>query len=342
MACNVYLTFFHKYNAQQLRKLEWKYIMFCYGGPLVPSFVYFFISNPERGRIYGSATLWCWVSIKWDFLRIAVFYGPVWLMIVIIFSIYIYAGKEIFQKRSQLRSFNVPPPFPILENPFVSCKTTEIKITSELADLPTLNASQISFKMDPNGRIQSTQGYDQYSVTIETTPRPGPARPTASAASSHDTTYHHRTAAMEANTAAWSYTKCALLFFASLLITWVPSTVNRVYSLAHPEVVSFPLNYASALVLPLQGWWNFVVYVTTSFPATKALLRKMAGLILHKDFSAPHVRARGVRTYPVAEGLKKEGDNLSGTDSCADSMTGFVRSSQNYAPMDQKHYPLSP
>jgi hypothetical protein len=115
-----------------------------------------------------------------------------------------------------------------------------------------------------------------------------------------------------------------------------------VYSLAHPEVVSFPLNYASALVLPLQGWWNFVVYVTTSFPATKALLRKIAGLILHKDFSAPHVRARGVRTYPVAEGLKKEGDNLSGTDSRADSMTGFVRSSQNYAPMDQKHYPLSP
>lgn len=166
------------------------------------------------------------MSIRWDFLRIAVFYGPVWLMIVIIFSIYIYAGKEIFQKRSQLRSFNVPPPFPILENPFVSCKTTEIKITSELADLPTLNASQISFKMDPNGRIQSTQGYDQYSVTIETTPRPSPARPTASAASSHDTTYHHRTAAMEANTAAWSYTKCALLFFASLLITWVRRTLT--------------------------------------------------------------------------------------------------------------------
>ena len=57
MACNVYLTFFHKYNAQQLRSLEWKYIMLCYGCPLIPAFVYLFIDSPDKGKIYGSATV---------------------------------------------------------------------------------------------------------------------------------------------------------------------------------------------------------------------------------------------------------------------------------------------
>lgn len=55
MAFNVYLTFFRKYNSDQLRRLEWKYIVLCYGLPLMPAFTYFFIKSPSRGKIYGSA-----------------------------------------------------------------------------------------------------------------------------------------------------------------------------------------------------------------------------------------------------------------------------------------------
>jgi hypothetical protein len=57
MACNVYLTFFKKYNAQQLRALEWKYMIFCYGVPFIPAFTYFFIQTPGRGKVYGSASV---------------------------------------------------------------------------------------------------------------------------------------------------------------------------------------------------------------------------------------------------------------------------------------------
>lgn len=57
MACNVYLTFFHNYGAQQLRTLEWKYFLFCYGTPFVPAFVYFFIHTSSRGSVYGSAVV---------------------------------------------------------------------------------------------------------------------------------------------------------------------------------------------------------------------------------------------------------------------------------------------
>lgn len=57
MACNVYLTFFHKYNSEQLRQIEWKYVVCCYGLPFIPSFIYFFIHTQARGWVYGSATV---------------------------------------------------------------------------------------------------------------------------------------------------------------------------------------------------------------------------------------------------------------------------------------------
>ena len=57
MACNVYLTFFRKYDAKQLRLLEWRYILLCYGIPFVPAFVYFFVRSDSRGRVYGSAVV---------------------------------------------------------------------------------------------------------------------------------------------------------------------------------------------------------------------------------------------------------------------------------------------
>jgi hypothetical protein len=39
MALNVYLTFFHKYSISDLRNLELKYILFCYGLPFILTLV---------------------------------------------------------------------------------------------------------------------------------------------------------------------------------------------------------------------------------------------------------------------------------------------------------------
>jgi hypothetical protein len=57
MAINVYLTFCRKYNQSDLRSLELKYGIFCYGAPFVPALVYLFINTPEKGKIYGSAVV---------------------------------------------------------------------------------------------------------------------------------------------------------------------------------------------------------------------------------------------------------------------------------------------
>lgn len=76
----------------------------------------------------------------------------------------------------------------------------------------------------------------------------------------------------ELNNAAWQYTKCALLFFTAILITWVPSSSNRVYSVFHPQSSSRALEFMSAFVLPLQGFWNALIYMVTSWSACKSLM----------------------------------------------------------------------
>jgi hypothetical protein len=57
MAFNVYLTFFRKYDAKQLRTLEPRYFLFCYGIPFFPAFSYFFVRSNSRGKVYGSAVV---------------------------------------------------------------------------------------------------------------------------------------------------------------------------------------------------------------------------------------------------------------------------------------------
>ena len=79
----------------------------------------------------------------------------------------------------------------------------------------------------------------------------------------------------ELNNAAWSYTKCSILFFTAILITWIPSSANRVYSVIHKNEVSVVLEFMSAFVLPLQGFWNAVIYAVTSWAACKNLFQDL-------------------------------------------------------------------
>lgn len=57
MATNVYLSIFKKYNAIDLRKLEWRYLALCYGIPLIPAIIYLPLEVKGKGRMYGPATV---------------------------------------------------------------------------------------------------------------------------------------------------------------------------------------------------------------------------------------------------------------------------------------------
>ncbi|KAI9817898.1 MAG: hypothetical protein M1827_001017 [Pycnora praestabilis] len=101
---------FQGFLVQIIKAMEWKYGLFCYGMPFVLAFTYLFIETQARGKIYGPAILWCWVSIKWDPLRIGLFYGPVWLVTAATSAVYLRVGRDIFMKREQLAMFPITAP----------------------------------------------------------------------------------------------------------------------------------------------------------------------------------------------------------------------------------------
>lgn len=78
MALNVYLTFYHRYDIEQLTSIGKWYFLFCYGLPSIPGVLYVWVKNKNGARMYGNASLWCWVSTDFDIMRIATFYGFVW------------------------------------------------------------------------------------------------------------------------------------------------------------------------------------------------------------------------------------------------------------------------
>lgn len=92
-----------------------------------------------------------------------------------------------------------------------------------------------------------------------------------------------------------AYLRTSFVFAISVLVTWTPSSINRVYTLIYPDKASYGLNIAAAVVLPLQGVWNAVIYFTTSWKifreemeATRAGRRLFRFLRLHTPLGGRH------------------------------------------------------
>ncbi|KAG8157210.1 hypothetical protein KVR01_012918 [Diaporthe batatas] len=92
-----------------------------------------------------------------------------------------------------------------------------------------------------------------------------------------------------------AYLRTSFVFAISVLVTWTPSSINRVYTLVYPDQASYGLNIAAAVVLPLQGVWNAVIYFTTSWKifreemeATRVGLRMLE--FLHLDSGPDRTR----------------------------------------------------
>ncbi|KAF2461523.1 hypothetical protein BDY21DRAFT_398104 [Lineolata rhizophorae] len=319
MALNVYLTFFKNYLAADLKRLEKWYFLLCYGIPLVPALVFLLVDAVEGRGIYGPATLWCWISVEWDWMRVAFFYGPVWVVITLTTSIYVWTGRDIFKQRAALRAFskNRPEPPPAVgkssstsSNSTVT-KVVDIEVKTERIDLPIVdgmipgNESQESFgsagslkdgvpahanypyewQVSAERRIYDQNPSTRCSATV-TAERRNPddeesalrsAPPAKTPTTPGPRRYGNANAALNANRAAWGYAKVSLLMFVAMIIVWGPSTIYRVYSLVRPEDPQIPLQIAAACVLPMQGFWNTVIYLTTSWPQCKSAWRELRG-----------------------------------------------------------------
>ena len=174
------------------------------------------------------------------------------------------AGKVIWDKRRHLDGFLNP----LNENPFTSIVTTaEIEITHEERHIVKDDASQ--------GLSDTSNAVDPYFVDISSAPKAQANRPLPAPLRLRKIS--RNAAESEPNPEAWLYARVAFLFFFALLITWVPSSVNRLYALAKPNTVNFPLEYLASFVFPLQGFWNVIVYIITSQTACRKLWNRMLG-----------------------------------------------------------------
>lgn len=179
---------------------------------------------------------------------------------------------------------------------------TGVVVTTTSTLKTEVNPGTEQLSTDPSARsgaysvdifADTTPSVTYAEVVTKTIPeRPGRTRQT------QDDNMRSRT-----DNAAWSYTKCAILFFSAMLITWIPSSANRVHYLVH-GTSSPALEYMSAFVLPLQGFWNAVIYVATSRAACRNLLnhlrlgsRPAVGGIMGRD---------GVGNERIAQGHRLE------------------------------------
>ncbi|KAL8776317.1 MAG: hypothetical protein Q9213_008318 [Squamulea squamosa] len=312
MAINIYLVFFRSYNTKQLRGLDHKYFVTCYGFSLIPAITYLFIKTKERGKIYGGAVLWCWVSTEWSFLRIAVLYIFMWIAVLIAIVIYIMAGRYVWRKRDALDGFLNP----FNEDPFAKnvVMTTSVTITSQerKPSLPSYEVREID-------QCHADHTYDAYSVNVEL----GQQRPEMPSRPSRPAVFHipsvtRAVALSEENVDSFLYARVAFLFFVALLITWVPSSVNRAYALAHPEHINFGLNFTSAVVFSCQGFLNCLVYMATS----QSACRKLWAEVMRRDHRLPTSRKESFTAYAMRR--EGEGHGKQGLDSDATSMTNLT------------------
>lgn len=185
------------------------------------------------------------------------------------------AFRKVWKNRHQLQGlFN-----PFNENPFEGTVTTEVDVTTYARQPPATSPPPKNDAAEPAipgiapPTADKPNDFDPYTVNVEVGPDGPQTQPSAAPDLFRVRTLTRAVALSETNPEAWLYARVAFLFFLALLISWVPSSVNRLYALANPADYNFGLNYTEALVLPLQGFWNAVVYVVTSRRACGDLWR---------------------------------------------------------------------
>ncbi|OHE98446.1 G-protein coupled receptor [Colletotrichum orchidophilum] len=306
MAVNVYLVFFAGANPSSFRRYIGVYCAICFGFPLVPAIVCLVVRpRGPQDLIYGDATIWCWINHDWSKLRIFTYYIPIWTCIVGSCVIYFAVGYHVFHHRNQLHNLTFSNT--VRDCKDISCSderdsaeknltsrteyygtaVTDIQITTMTPrpwtpQQPPTAIKKGSDSQEPRHQRswRTSEEEGSPSPRFETTctsnpPPPKPQRSVFQRIGRVRTKFSDRLERLDPVKLA--YLRTSFIFAISVLVTWTPSSINRVVNLLKPEVVSFGLNVASATVLPLQGVWNAVIFFMTSWTTFKEEWKDMRG-----------------------------------------------------------------
>ncbi|KAF1934085.1 uncharacterized protein M421DRAFT_246 [Didymella exigua CBS 183.55] len=281
MALNVGLIFkVKRFDGSKMPDYEKWYGLVAYGVPAVVPITYLVHDQVSSHGIVGPAILWCWVRKEFDWMRITLFYAPMWILAVATMSIHMWVGLKIYRAKmemrrclqeSQQRLAQACPS--TLEDPFVDPQD-QITVTTNISHENVSRRTALLVPLNPNSPVRYHKPLlmGKYRATAYAAPLasgdfatlPSPQVPVFRP-SEHAAHVQRR----EETSEAFRYFKSALLLFVALVVVWVPSSANRLYQLGHPERASFALNLISALVLPTQGFWNAVIYAQASWDECK-------------------------------------------------------------------------
>ncbi|KAI2635929.1 hypothetical protein GGS21DRAFT_55421 [Xylaria nigripes] len=317
MAVNVYLVFFFAANPNNFLHYWYAYFIVCYGVPFVPALWLLVYRNGVGKNVYGDATIWCWIDRDWSDLRIYTYYLPIWVCIIMSTLIYIGVGYYVFQQRNQIRNLsfsNTPRGQPrtrdsgekdLFANAAVMGRTnrdviqvTTINTESERVSRPISAATPLNWFKSPVGNL-----VDIDREAVVSTPAPVATTITSISAQPRrkNTLWRRANDAFNVWCSKFShmdpvklaYLRTSFVFAVSVLITWTPSSINRVHDIVRPHEFSYPLNLASAIVLPLQGLWNAVIFFSTGWTALLEEVR--AHIDAFKGIPKGHRTANAVR-----------------------------------------------
>ncbi|KAI0021655.1 hypothetical protein F4780DRAFT_274438 [Xylariomycetidae sp. FL0641] len=299
MAVNVYMVFFFSANPRNFLRYWWAYFLVCYGIPFIPALWLLVVRDSQGNVVYGDATIWCWIDRDSSDLRIYTYYLPIWVCIVLSTCIYIAVGYYVFKQRNQLRNLSLSNPSPDPprardsgeKNLFTNAAVMGT-VNREVIQVTTLNTT-VAHRSDTPPSVAPANWFDD--PITDTANLDGAPGPVASPNPYHTVT---RITASPAPKEGWwkrtwgsfgrvnlklnnmdpvkmAYLRTSFVFAVSVFVTWTPSSINRVHDLVYTEHASFGLNLASAIVLPLQGVWNAVIFFSTSFHALRDEFRAL-------------------------------------------------------------------
>ncbi|KAM7212910.1 hypothetical protein V8F06_011716 [Rhypophila decipiens] len=296
MAVNVLLVFFKGANPHTIKKWGWLYCLICYGGPFVIAMVCLLLREPNKTVVYGSAGLWCWVSNDWNNLRIYTYYMLIWICILTSLLIYLGIGIYVFRARNRLKQLsgngNMRGTF---EHPALSQENEEQKDNNRSSGAST---SEWPLRSDSGAAVLSPRSlnHDEISRPEQILSPPYSPDPTRSPLPPRYQTLESREPfsprlpvsphsakrgmrrvisrfAIE-DPVKRAYLRTAVLFALSVVVTWIPSSINRIRGLIYPDS-PYPYNVATAAVLPLQGLWNGIIFFVTSWKNLRISIRDM-------------------------------------------------------------------
>ncbi|KAM3479010.1 hypothetical protein MY8738_005688 [Beauveria namnaoensis] len=261
MACNVFLVFFCNVDPAMFTRYIWAYCVICFGGPLIPAIALISIKDRSRGPVFGDAT-------HRNRLRGARF-----------------QSLDKSGRLSSVQTTDVDDSAEEFRPARTGCygiAVTEVHVETDLS--PCDDQGHLIQQSPTHVATVSSSAAHVIETTHTLHTMDSIARTSVSAAQrSNKTSFSQQITRLKETATSrlrrldpvkMAYLRTSFIFGFTVLVTWIPSSVNRVYSIANDGHINFTLSAVSGTVLPLQGVMNALIYFTTSWNTVRNIFKR--------------------------------------------------------------------